>query len=802
VNHEHGAHERASLEHGAHERASVENGAHERASLAKGASRAFSIGRFVASLAFVLVPPTLSLGALDTWMEYEQIEQKLLAKFEGERWDAPARIYSDSYTVYPSLRVDTQSFRRRLERLGYRSTGGTPSRRGSYTFSRGDRRFEIFLNEFDYPNRREPGRLVKMTLDEAGRIVSMREGDREVTSFELEPALLSSAGRGEYEQRSVRRLDEFPPLLVRAVLATEDRRFFDHAGVDVFGLSRALAVNMSEGEARRGGSTITQQLMTNFVASEQRTPGRSVREAALALVAESRFSKDEILGNYLNEIYMGQNGSAAVHGMGEAARFYFDRDVAALTLGEMATLAGIVRSPGYYSPHQHPERAQSRRDLVLSQLYDQGAIDDAAYELALNEPMEVARVDTGELQAPYFVDFVSRELTRRFPARVLQSEGFRIFTTLDPEMQAIAESVVADNVVEMERDIGEALAAAGQPLQAAMVVMEPQTGAIRAMVGGRDYGGSRFNRAIDMRRMPGSTFKPIVALAAVGSEQVGARHFKPTSQIMDERMQWEWQGSVWSPRNYEGEFYGMVTIREAIEHSLNSAVARMSKDIGVKPIRDLAVRMGMSADLGVYPSIVLGGHPVPLLDMAKVFNVFATGGMRVTPMSVATVVGTDGENLGGGGVESRRIVPATDAYLVTHMLEGVMERGTGATARRKGFKHPAAGKTGTSNDYKDAWFVGFTPNLLTAVWIGFDEPASMGLAGSEAALPIWTDFMRQALADTPHDSFEVPRGVVIADVDKKNGLIAQPECPKQVREAFLAGEEPRHSCRDHGGQWR
>ncbi|MFN2426830.1 MAG: PBP1A family penicillin-binding protein [Candidatus Binatia bacterium] len=750
----------------------------------------------------MLVPPTLSLGALGTWMEYEKIEDKLLAKFEGERWDVPARIYSDTYTIYPGLRVDTQSFRRRIERLGYSASSG-PSRRGTYSFSRSERSFAIWLHQFDYPTRQEPGRLVRMQLDESGRIISMRTGeDREIFEFDLEPVLLSGAGRGEMEQRQVLELNEFPPMLVRSVLAVEDKRFFDHAGVDVQGLARAMAVNVTSGEIRQGGSTLTQQLMKNFFLTDQRTVGRKVREAALALMAEQRFSKGEILDNYLNEIYMGQHGSSAIHGMGEAARFYFARDVADLSLGEMATLAGVIRAPSYYSPHKHPERAVTRRDLVLSLLFDQGSIDQASYELALNEPLQTAALDTVGIRAPYFVDFVSRELTKRFPARVLQSAGLRVFTTLDPEMQAIAESVVADNVVEMENDIGEALAAAGQPLQAAMVVLEPRTGAIRAMVGGRDYGGSQFNRAIDMRRQPGSTFKPIVALAAVGSEQVGARHFKPTSLVMDERMQWEWQGQVWSPRNYEGEFYGNVTIRESIEHSLNSAVARIAKDVGVKPIRDLAVRLGMSPDLGVYPSIVLGGHPVPLLDMAKVFSVFATGGMKATPLAVHKVIDSRGEVLDGNSVEMRRVIPATDAYLVTHLLEGVMERGTGATARRKGFKHPAAGKTGTSNDYKDAWFVGFTPNLLTAVWIGFDEAASMGLAGSEAALPIWTDFMRQALADTPHDSFEVPPGIVLEDVDKKSGQIARPECPKQVREAFLVGEEPRKFCDAHGGEWR
>lgn len=770
---------------------------------------AFSFGRFLASMAFVLVPPTLAIGALGTWFEYERIEEKLLAKFEGERWDIPARVYGDAYTVYPGLRVDTDGFRRRIERLGYTRSGGTPSRRGSYHFVRGQGAgkngvFEIWLHEFGYPTHQEPGRLLRMATDELGRVISIREvaDNDEIFEFKLEPALLTGAGGRAVEQRQVLELEKFPPLLVRSVLAVEDKRFFDHAGVDVRGLARALAVNVTSGEVRQGGSTLTQQLMKNFFLTDQRTVGRKVREAALALMAENRFSKLEILDNYLNEIYMGQNGSAAIHGMGEASKFYFARDVADLSLGEMATLAGVIRAPSYYSPHKHPERAKTRRDLVLSLLYDQGDIDEASYELALNEPMQVAAPDTVGLRAPYFVDYVGRELSKRYPPSVLQSEGYRIFTTLDPEMQAIAESVVADNVVEMEHDIGDALAKAGQPLQAALIAIEPRTGAIRAMVGGRDYRMSQFNRAVDMRRQPGSTFKPIVALAALGGEHVGAKHFRPTTQVMDERMQWEWKGQVWSPRNYEGEFYGLVTIREALEHSLNSATARIAKDVGVEAIRDLAVRMGMSQDLGVYPSIVLGGHPVPLLDMARVFGTLAAGGMRATPLSVRKVVDSRGSTLEGNSVEIRRVVPAADAYLVTHILEGVMERGTGQTARRKGFRHPAAGKTGTSNDYKDAWFIGYTPNLLTAVWVGFDEAASMGLAGSEAALPIWIDFMRQAMGDTPHDSFDVPPGVVLVDVDKKNGLIANSECPKQIREAFLEGEEPHKSCDEHGGLWR
>lgn len=766
------------------------------------ARRAFSLSRFVASLAFVLVPPTLAIGALGTWMEYERIERRLLAKFDGERWDIPARVYGDSYSVYPGLRVDTPAFRRRLERLGYVPSRSAPQRRGSYHFAEKPHSLAIWLHRFEYPSATESGRLLRISLDDLGRAVTIRdESGGEIHEFSLEPALLAGASRGAVEQRRVHRLEDFPRILVRAVLAVEDRRFFDHAGVDVRGLARAMAVNVASGELRQGGSTLTQQLMKNFFLTGERSMTRKVREAAMALVAETRFSKLEILENYLNEIYLGQSGSSAIHGVGEAARFYFARDVADLSLGESATLAGIIRAPSYYSPHRHPERAKSRRDLVLSLLFEQGDIDQAAYELALSEPMETAAVDSLGTQAPYFVDYVGRELSKRYPSSVLQSAGYRIFTTLDPEMQAIAERVVADNVSEIEGDIGAAVAKAGQPLQAALLAIEPATGAIRAMVGGRAYGLSQFNRAIDMRRQPGSTFKPIVMLAALGSEQVGQKHFRPTSRVVDERIQWEWKGQIWSPRNYEGEFYGLVTLREALEHSLNSATARIAKDVGLEAIHDLAVRLGMGSDLGVYPSIVLGGHPVPLLDMAKVFGVFAAGGMRATPLSVRKVVASGGDVVEGNSVEVRRVVPATDAYLVTHMLEGVMERGTGATARRKGFKHPAAGKTGTSNDYKDAWFVGFTPNLLCAVWVGFDEAASMGLAGSEAALPIWTDFMRQALADAPHDSFEVPPGVALVDIDKKTGEVARPDCPKQIREAFLEGEQPGEYCSEHRGLW-
>ena len=763
--------------------------------------RRFSWTRALVSVAVIAIPPVLAATALAGWLELERIEVTVDEKFSGKRWDFPSKIYTSAYAVYPGLRLDSEAFRSRLLRLGYHAVATAPEQRGDFRFLQEEARFEIRLNRFEYPGRVENGRLVHVELDAQGRAVRILDGgdSGEIYEFLIEPGEIGGIGGESPEQRRVMGLDEHPVALVRAVLAVEDKRFFDHAGVDPRAVARAAVANVRAGGLRQGGSTLTQQLMKNFFLSSDRTLRRKVHEASMALVTERRYSKAEILENYLNEIYMGQHGAVAVHGMWEASRHYFGREPADLTLAQTATLAAIIRAPSYYAPNRHPQRAQQRRDLVLGLMYEQGDFDENAYRAALDEPMVTAGAPVLDIGAPYFVDHVQRELLQRYPRGVLDSEGYRIFTTLDAELQEIAETVVSENLAEIEADIPEAMAKAGQRLQAALVAVNPRTGAIRALVGGRDYGDSQFNRAIDMKRQPGSTFKPIVMLAALGGEQVGAAHFRPTSTVVDEKLVWRYENQVWSPSNYEDKFYGEVTLRDALEHSLNSATARIAKDVGIVPIRDLAVRLGMDAKLQAFPAIVLGGWAVPPIELAQVFSVFANGGMRASLMSVGKVSDRHGELVEGNPVEVQRAVPATDAYLVTHLLAGVMERGTGAAARRKGFRHPAAGKTGTSNDYKDAWFAGFTPDLLVIVWVGFDRAASMGLAGSEAALPIWTDFMRRAMADHPHTSFPVPPGIVLVDVDKKGGDAARAGCPAVIREAFLAGEEPSRFCGLHGG---
>ncbi len=763
--------------------------------------RKASLVRGLLSVSLLLVPPLLAASALAAWLEFGEIERTLTEKFNGRRWDFPSKIYSDAYPVYPGLRVGSESFRRRLARLGYRAVRAEPARRGEYRLTREPAVFEIYLNSFEYPSTRERGRLLRMELDGLARVARIVEaGDgHEIYHFFLEPGQIGGVHTDEPEERREMTLDEVPVALVRAVLAVEDKRFFEHEGVDLRALARAMVVNVRSGEVRQGGSTLTQQLMKNFFLTPERSMSRKLREAAMAMVAERRFSKLEILENYLNEIYLGQKGSTAIHGVWEASRFYFGREPTELSLGQVAALAGAIRAPNYYCPHRHPERVIGRRDLVLGLMYEQGDIDVGEYETALNSPLDAAPSPQQAIEAPYFVDFVRGELLGRYPSEVLTGEGYRIFTSLDGEMQAIAEEVVSENLAEIEADIGEAVeASGGQTLQAALVALNPRTGEIRAMVGGRDYGESQFNRVIESRRQPGSTFKPIVMLAALGSEQVGNVHYLPTTKVIDERIVWKYEGKVWSPSNYEDRFYGEVTVREAIEHSLNSATARIARDVGIRPIRDLAVRLGMDEKMLAFPAIVLGGWAVPPFDLAKVFGVMANGGLAASPLSVKKVVDRKNAMVEGHRVEMKKVIPSTDAYLITHLLAGVMERGTGAVARRKGFKHPAAGKTGTSNDYKDAWFAGYTPDLLAVVWVGFDRSASMGLAGSEAALPIWTDFMRRALADHPHTSFDVPEGIVLLDVDKNSGGRAVVGCSDVVREAFLVGEEPRTNCPLHG----
>jgi penicillin-binding protein 1B len=519
------------------------------------------------------------------------------------------------------------------------------------------------------------------------------------------------------------------------------------------------------------------------------------------VLAERRYSKREILENYLNEIYLGQNGLEGIFGVWEASQFYFARTPEQLSLGDVALLAGLIRAPNAYSPFRNPERARDRRDTVLRLLRDNGDITAAQYGAARGEPLHLAAVHTRSNAAPNFVDFLREDLGRNYPRDVLTSDGLEIFTTLDVELQQFAAAAIHDGLSDLEHRYPRV--AGRDPehrVQGALIALRPQTGAIVAMVGGRDYETTQFNRAVHAQRQPGSIFKPLVFLAAFEAARDAEDPITAASLVDDAPFEWTYDGGTWQPANYRDQYFGEVTARRALELSLNAATARIAYQVGLDPILDVARRVGIASPLPRLPSVVLGAAEVTPLDVAQAYAVIANQGLKATVRGATKVVDRDGQVVERHPVAVERAVSPQAAYMVTHLMEGVLDRGTGRGVRERGFTRPAAAKTGTTNDGRDAWFAGFTPDLLAVVWVGFDDGAPLGLTGAEAALPIWTDFMQHASAASPAAAFLPPTGVALVRIDPYTGGIATAGCPETITEAFWKGQEPTTACPAHSSR--
>ena len=524
-----------------------------------------------------------------------------------------------------------------------------------------------------------------------------------------------------------------------------------------------------------------------------------MREAAIAVALERRYSKDEILAAYLNGIYLGQHGGFAVYGVGAASRSFFGKDIERLTLGEAATLAGIIRAPNTYSPVQHPERARERRNVVLRQMRDLRMLDDKRLAQASQERLGVQRGPVINALGPYFADWVRGQVEQVQPADESSTAGLRIYTTLNPVLQRAAEGALVRGLDRLEGQY-RALRRSdpGARLQGAIVALDARTGEIRAMVGGRDYGQSQFNRVVQARRQPGSAFKPFVYLAALGQGSRGEPpNFTPASLLEDRPLTIGTGRNAWTPRNYDNRYEGTVTVRRALEQSLNAATVWMAETVGYDAVIRAAREAGFTSPMEPVPALVLGSFEVTPIEMASAFAALANGGDRVRPTGLRAVVDRE------GGVSEPRIdrnpgLRPDEAFLVTHLLRGVIDRGTGASARSLGVEGPVAGKTGTTNEGRDTWFVGYTPRLVALVWVGFDQRDVLRLSGAQAALPIWADFMRTALGVVPASAPEPPPSITFREVDAANGKLATAWCPVVIREAFLASTEPRDTCPDHG----
>lgn len=760
--------------------------------------RALKIALFgVCALVLFALPPAIYifLGY------YHSLQNEVVTRFSGKRWNIPSRIYSDSCFVYPGQSLDDLGFFQRLARLNYHPVApGKVAARGEYSLDPSKHRLTIFLRSFSYPYNQFPGELVQLALGPHDAVLAMHDqgGGKPLYSIELEPELLSGIFQGSWQQRRLVPLSQVPPALIDAILAAEDHRFYEHHGVDPVRILKAAWIDFTSHRLRQGGSTLTQQLMKNFFLTSKRDWRRKAKEALMAYIAEQRYSKDQILENYINDIYLGQRGQEGIYGVWEASEYYFSKEPRDLTIGEMATIAGMIRSPNGLNPLRHPHLAERRRNEVLGQMLEYGYISKAAYDEAVTEPLHPRETFTENNDAPYFVDYVKHELAERYPPEVLTSEGLRIFTTLDVHTQKLAEAAVHHNLDYLEKRYPSLRRKEKKDqLEEALIALEPQNGKIRAMVGGRYYRESQFNRITQAKRQPGSAFKPVTYLAALDETlDGGPDSFLPTSYVDDEPFTWNYGDMSWSPKNYKDRYFGRVTLEFALQESLNSATSRLANQIGLDRIRAMAEKLGFG-ELPPYPSIILGGIEVTPMQVAQAYSIMADYGLEVQPYAVTAVVDPNGKVIEGHELEARQVLSPQLAYLMDFMLEQVVNHGTGFGARQHGFLRPAAGKTGTTNDSKDAWFAGFTPNLLAVVWTGFDQKEALGLTGAEASLPSWTDFMKAATASRPTLDFAPPPGIVVEKVDPLTGYLAGPYCPVVMEGAFPKALAPTQVCPFH-----
>lgn len=697
-------------------------------------------------------------------------------EFEQRGWDVPAQVYAAPLELYAGRRMSRDELVTELDRLGYRA-GGALDAPGAYRVERGA--VELHRRAFEHGADAEPA--ARLRVEVAGeRIAAVEDAaGAQVPIAELEPLLIGSLFPAHGEDRIVLTPEEIPELLTEALVAVEDRRFESHAGVDVRAIARAALVNLREGGIEQGASTLTQQLVRSYFLTNERTWSRKIREALMAIALELSYSKHELMHAYVNEVYLGQDGTRAIHGFGLGSRFFFGKPVTELGLHEIALLIAEVRGPSYYDPRRHPERALERRDFVLDRMAEAELITRAERDTAAARELGV--VDALGRRSSYyggFLDLVRRQLARDYPADVLEQRGLRIHSTLDPSVQAASEASLGSGVEALERGTAE--------LDGAVVVTHPATGEVRALVGSRRTGFDGYNRALDARRPVGSLIKPAVYLAALESGRYSLASLVDDAPITVTQP----NGDTWSPTNFDGEAHGPVTLLRALAESLNMATVRVGLDVGVDAVVTQLERLGLERDLEPYPSLLLGAVELTPLDIARMYTTLASGGFRVPLKSVRRVVDADGGTLKRYPLE---IEPAADARAVNALnraLVEVMRRGTGSTLESR--LPPGlvtAGKTGTSDGFRDSWFAGFTSDHLVVAWLGNDANEPIGLTGATGAGRVWADVVGR-LSTSAYRAPPPPSGTELTWIDYDTGLATEAGCAGAVELPLTGGAVP------------
>jgi penicillin-binding protein 1B len=645
----------------------------------------------------------------------------------------------------------------------------------------------------------EPG-VIRFNGQKVSDIISLRDNSP-LTEYDLEPQVLSNLFDKNREKRRMVRYSDIPPVLVQAVVSAEDKRFFQHSGFDPARIMKAFFVDLREMRRAEGASTISQQLARLLWLNSKKTVSRKITELLITIHLEQKLTKQQIFEFYANQVDLGRRGSFVIRGFGEASQAYFGKDITQLTLPEAATIAGLIQQPSWRNPVRWPERAKARRNVVLMLMRDNGYIKQKQCDAAMAAPMVTAKGGLESSDAPYFVDIVNQRLTDNFQDRDFNDTGYKVYTTLDMDLQHDAMEAVAEGYREIEATILKRTKKGTTPAfpQVALVALDPHTGEVKALVGGTNYGNSQLDHAI-AQRPSGSVFKPFVYATALatGLNGPGPGVITPSTLYEDEPKTFMYAGKPYEPSNFEDRFYGEVPARLAFSKSLNVPTIEIAEAAGYDRVADLAHRAGLQSIRGT-PAMALGAYDVTPLEMAGGYTVFANKGIYVAPRFIQSIQDRGGDTVFASRPEEKRVLDPRVNYLMVNMMEDVLRSGTGAAVRARGFSLPAAGKTGTSHD---GWFAGFTVKLLCVVWVGYDDYRDLKLEGAHSALPIWTNFMKRAHTHREYRNvtdFDVPDGVVSVQIDGDTGELATSACPKLVTEYYLMGTQPAEFCHLHGG---
>lgn len=752
-------------------------------------------------LAAVLVASAvLAAAGLAVAAYYWAQDARLIdAKLGGEQRPVP-RIFGRPFELGPGAILSPAELAERLDDLGYTARPKV-QQPGDYALSGPDALVLMPRAAATGTPRTVRVEFSRRRTPTITRLSAVGGRGGAIDHLTLEAPLLAALAPGE--KRRYVPLARIPKTVIDAVIAIEDRRFYEHPGVDPIRAVGALVTNLrGDRPYLVGGSTLTQQIVKNTFLTPEKTLKRKLQEQFMALVLESRFTKDQILELYLNDVVLGQRGPFEIHGVAEAARIFFGKDLGNVTLAEAATIAGVIQSPSWLSPFRNPGRARDRRNVVLKEMASAGYVTPAEAKRAAAQPLGVSPRAL-EDEAPYFVDYVSQLVDDRYGGVLKTDTAVDVYTTLDLELQRDAQQAVGDGIARVDKLLAgrRRKAGTGTP-EVALIAVAPRTGQILAFVGGRAYYRSQYDRVVAARRQPGSVFKPFVYLAAFEQQIAeGRADLTPATILVDEPTTFKDGEEDYTPANYGNEYDGPITLRRALAMSRNIVAIKVAEATGYDQVADFWSRIGVGTPAKPYPSIALGVFEATPFDIATAYTLFANGGW-VRPLTGITRIVEDGKTKAVTSPAPRSVALPQTTYLVTSMMQSVINAGTGAGVRSAGFRLDAAGKTGTTNDLRDAWFVGFTPELLTVVWVGYDNNQPIGLTGSQAALPIWVAFMKRALAGEPNRPFPIPDGITFADIDQDTGMLAMPACPHVIREAFLAGTEPRQYCNVHGGHHR